>query len=488
MNPHRLARIQQGAALADEERRGYRYTRRGALALGLAAAGSTLLSGCLSTSRHPYISKIYDSPAQRHSPDRNPIIVIPGILGSRLEVADSGELAWGILGGGYLRHHFEDIAFPMEEGKALSELHDNLVPAGVLDRVRVNLGASIQVKAYGQLLSSLGVGGYRDETLGTSGAIDYGNEHFTCFQFGYDWRRSSVENAALLGAFIREKKAYVETENRKRYGDSRPVRFDLVAHSMGSLVARYFLQYRTRPLPTDGSLPALDWSGARDVEKLIVVAPPNAGSTTAAEQLLNGYRPAPILGEFPPALLGTMPALYELLPRHRHGSVIDETDTPVNLFDPAVWKERQLGLLASPEDATLKRLLPSVDSRDERLRVAEDHLQKCLVNAERFHAALDRPAARPENTRLYLFAGDATPTLDRIRLTGKGRALKDAEAPGDGTVTRASALLSASPDKDGFVPRSPVDWNQTTFIAADHLGLTSNATFTDNVLHLLLDS
>ena len=42
-----------------------------------------------------------------------------------------------------------------------------------------------------QLLGVLGVGGYRDMDLGLAGAIDYGTDHFTCFQFDYDWRRDN---------------------------------------------------------------------------------------------------------------------------------------------------------------------------------------------------------------------------------------------------------------------------------------------------------
>lgn len=476
-----------GGAAARPIGKAGRITRRSLFRFGLAAAGGLLPTAGLSAPAHRYLSRIYDVPARRHGPDRNPIIVIPGILGSRLEIADTGEPAWGVLGGGYLRRHFEDIAFPMEAGIPLRELHDDLVPAGVLDRLRVNLGASIQVKAYGQLLSALGVGGYRDEDLGRSGAIDYGDEHFTCFQFGYDWRRSSVENAALLGKFIREKKRYVEQENRRRFGVTSPVKFDVVAHSMGGLVARYFLHYGDQALPEDGSLPDLNWGGARDIEKLIVVGTPNAGSASAARQLINGYRPAPVLGEFPPSLLATMPSLYELLPRARHGRVRDAAGASLDLFDPEEWTKHELAFFADDQAKTLARLLPGIEGGEARREVARDHLRKCLLNAERFHAAMDRPAELPEGTKMYLFAGDATTTLDGIGVDGRGRAVEDGDAPGDGTVTRASALGAGPPHENGISADPLVDWSHTTFIAADHLGLTSNPTFIDNVLHLLLD-
>jgi hypothetical protein len=55
------------------------------------------------------------------------------------------------------------------------------------------------------ILMALGVGGYRDQGLSDAGAIDYGDDHFTCFQFDYDWRRDIVENARALEKFIQKK-------------------------------------------------------------------------------------------------------------------------------------------------------------------------------------------------------------------------------------------------------------------------------------------
>ena len=111
--------------------------------------------------------------------------------------------------------------------------------------MRINLlGIPVTASAYAQILATLGVGGYRDEQLGKAGAIDYGDDHYTCFQFDYDWRRDNVENAQRLHRFILAKREYVRAEIRKRYGADRPdVKFDIVAHSMGGLITRYFLQY-----------------------------------------------------------------------------------------------------------------------------------------------------------------------------------------------------------------------------------------------------
>lgn len=61
-------------------------------------------------------------------------------------------------------------------------------------------------------------------------------------------------------------------------------------------------------------------------------------------------------------------------------------------------------------------------------------------------------------------------------------------APGDGTVTRASALLDERLD-GRWTPRlrSPIAWRRVLFLFTDHLGLTRDPAFIDNVLYILLE-
>ena len=66
-----------------------------------------------------------------------------------------------------------------------------------------------------------------------------------------------MENARRLHEFILEKRAYVIAELKRRHGIDRPdLKFDIVAHSMGGLLTRYYLRYGAADLPTDGSTPA----------------------------------------------------------------------------------------------------------------------------------------------------------------------------------------------------------------------------------------
>lgn len=57
-----------------------------------------------------------------------------------------------------------------------------------------------------------------------------------------------------------------------------------------------------------------------------------------------------------------------------------------------------------------------------------------------------------------------------------------------GLVTRRSALLDQRVGSR-WSPRlvSPIRWTSVTFLSTDHIGLTKDAAFTDNVLFLLLE-
>ena len=62
------------------------------------------------------------------------------------------------------------------------------------------------------------------------------------------------------------------------------------------------------------------------------------------------------------------------------------------------------------------------------------------------------------------------------------------KAPGDGTVLRTSALMDERVGRDRATRlESPIDWHRVTFLFKDHLGLTADPTFSDNLLFLLLE-
>jgi hypothetical protein len=218
------------------------------------------------------------------------------------------------------------------------------------------------------------------------------------------------------------------------------------------------------------------------------VGTPNEGSAEALLNLVEGRDFSWLLPEFPPAVLGTMPSLYQLLPRTRHARVVDGAGRTLDLFDPALWATLGWGLASPAQDRVLAELLPGVARPDERRRIAIDHLRKSLDRARRFQASLDLPAAPPPGTSLHLIAGDSEPTASLLAVGPGGRLRVAARDPGDGTVTRASAIAD---ERVGGAWRpevaSPVAWDRVTFLFRDHLGITTDPAFTDNLLYLLLE-
>ena len=456
-----------------------------------------LLAGCTAKLYNPDLGGLYNELIQSEDPYRNPVVVVPGAFGSKLKDSDSGQPVWGAFGPGSASPRNPEgarlIALPMREGATLAELGDGVRPNGVLDRVRINIaGLQVRLKAYFYMLATLGAA-YRDEELGSSGAINYCKKHYTCFQFDYDWRRDIVESAKRLHTFIMNKRAYVQAETAKCYGiKDLDVKFDIVAHSMGGLVARYYVRYGTADLPADGSLPPLTGAGARYVENLVMVGIPNAGSVDALINLIEGMKVAPLLPKYEAALLGTMPSAYQLLPRGRHGALVDAADPQKrieDIHDPRLWVRMGWGLADPGQGIVLQKLLPGVKDAAQRRRIALDHQRKTLQRAKQFAAAMDVPAAPPANLALFLIVGDAVPTEAVVAVDQDSGVIKLIKrAPGDGTVLRSSALMDERIGT-GRLGRleSPIGWASVQFLFRDHIGLTKDPAFTDNLLYFLFE-
>ena len=458
----------------------------------LALVGLWLV-GCASGPRVPDLGRLYDRLAQDHSSDRNPVVVIPGLLGSNLVDAASGTTVWGAFGGDYANPNEPEgarlVALPMRRGDRLDELVDRVRENGALESIEVRvLGLPIGVNAYFQILMALGaIGGYRDAAIDS---VDYGDDHFTCFQFAYDWRRDISESAARLHEFLVDEREAVTREYERRGMPADDVRFDVVAHSMGGLVLRYFLRYGSATLPDDGSLPELTWAGAELVERAILVGTPNAGSMVAFEELLTGTKIGPFTPRYRPAIVGTMPAAYQLLPRSRHGAWATTTGQRFeSIYDVATWERNGGGLFDESESACIEFLLPDVPEAIERRAITRDHVGKCLRRAEQLHRALDVPATPPDGTELFLAVGDATDTKATAFLDATdGSVVRYECEAGDGTVLRSSALGDERVGGE-FRPRlvSPIGWERVMFFFDDHLGLTQSAAFIDNLLFTLLE-
>ena len=125
--------------------------------------------------------------------------------------------------------------------------------------------------------------------------------------FGYDWRRSMVENAGSLRKFV--------CDLQQKYPEA-PIY--IVAHSMGGLIVRYWLDFSSENKCANGV--------NLKVIEVLYVATPHRGSVKAVFSLLAGFRYflddswyAPLNNLFGPLNKAgpTFQSLYELLPSAR---------------------------------------------------------------------------------------------------------------------------------------------------------------------------
>ena len=412
----------------------------------------------------------------------NPVIVIPGVLGSRLVAdADSASI-WG-----EWRSGFKDpgsgsgaklFGLPMALDEPLDELRSRSRVDGTLGIVRGTVvGVPVQITASGSVMSALGVESHADtfsaerEAPAAAGAA--------AFEYSYDWRRSLDESAIDFKAFLQRVTRFLQVQRQS----TEPIRFDVVAHSMGGLLLRYFLQFGGQLLPYDGGGPRLNWEGSAYIDKAIILGTPNAGSLRMVERLVRGIPGNPLHPAYGPVLIGTMPAGYMLLPRRRHAPC---ATGDVDLLDPEFWLARDWGIAASWLEEDRARQMPGVDSPGKRLEIAEDHLRKCLRNARVFQEAMDLPIEWvPPGVEFHLFVGNATRTPSEFAGDRGDRGDRDVRwtrhEPGDGTVLASSARLD---EADG---RSPIPWMSITGSGAGHMGLLKDQKLLRGVVELLTD-
>lgn len=442
---------------------------RGAWARVWALVGALLLCACGHAPMQPDLAHIYA--AARGAPDRTPLIVIPGLFGSKLRRVDTQETLW-----------------PGPWQRVLFSAYRELGPDGPALEAYELAEQVLGIDFYGPLLDTLTRhGGYRRTQAGQPPPGDAR----ALYVFPYDWRQDNTRHAAALEALI--------AQIRLDHGQA-DLRVDLVAHSMGGLVARYYLRYGPSDV-LDGSPQLITLHGASRVRKLVLLGTPNFGAISALQGLLEGE---PIgLRRMPPELLAAMPSAYQLLPHPLAHWLIDDTgrvrDEPLYLAQ--TWERLQMGVF-DPALAARVRAQPQGEARLRDLRAG---FARDLERARRLAWMLSTPEPHTP-IRYVLFGGNCAPTPARLLLSeqdGPPRVLTSARAlrqprrgvpyeqlmrePGDGRVTKPSLLAretldpSAPQQEEAFLPLA-----YHFFLCERHDRLTSNVNFQDNLLHILL--
>ncbi len=211
------------------------------------------------------------------------VVLLPGILGSAL--ARDGKEVWapspGAIGRALwtLGRSVRSLALdddPWEQ----DDLGDGVVATRVMPDIHIIPGL-------------WGIDGYTAISRMITDRFDVVPGE-TYVEFPYDWRRDNRVAARRLRE-LADKKLHAQ---RQRNPDAKLV---LVGHSMGGLVARYFLE-------------CLD--GWRDTRMLITFGTPHRGSLNAIDFLVNGFvkKVGPLKIADLTDLLRSLTSVYQLLP------------------------------------------------------------------------------------------------------------------------------------------------------------------------------
>jgi pimeloyl-ACP methyl ester carboxylesterase len=461
-------------------------TRRLAL-VGVALAGALSFS-VLWQSRTPDLRRLYASGMERV--EVPPVIIVPGILGSRLRERKSGRELWP---GSVFNVLFSARSLALDiDPKTLEPRPDDIE---AYDLFRGLLARDF----YGAIVETLErQGGYVRGEPGhpaTAGKRRY-------YIFPYDWRQDNVITARKLDALIEQ--------IRRDYGEPR-LKVDIVAHSMGGLITRYYIQYGVTDVLDGNDFPA-DFGGAEKIRTAILLGTPNLGSVNALHSLLAGHK----VGRqaIPAEALATMPSVYELLPHPVTNWIVDIKGNPLerDLYFVGTWISYKWSIFDPEIEQRVRARFASVAAGNAYLGVLQDYFAKRIERARRFVWSLTYNESQNAPVKLVVFGGDCTLTPARVVVEREPGAATDAGAlvrllpseiqapapgvdysrlmlePGDGEVTKPSLLARQSLDptvsrsEDVFFPLA-----YAFFLCVDHEHLTGNINFQDNLLNVLLE-
>ncbi len=295
----------------------------------------------------------------------NPVVAIPGYYGSKLVDAVHKNLIW-IDGHGLLNPEVTLEALRLDIGDP-----NRVIPLGILDAVTI-LPPFWDPEFYKALTAFL-----RD------------NLRLVTFEFFYDWRKSIADGADLL-----------HNQILRWANETGADRFDLVAHSLGGLVARAYLEKH----------------GPGRIDRLITLGTPHKGALVTFKAVVQGSK----VFTFPAAKVKqvsrTTPSAYELLPSDAADGLFTLNGQGASAFQSDVWCATQ----------------PMKD----------------LLAAARVQVASLLPPVLPVDS--YFVYGTRTDTFSGAAFAN-GSTTFDSSDRGDGTIPQVSASgqgLTAAPGKD----------------------------------------
>ena len=347
---------------------------------------------------------------------------------------------------------------------------------------------------YGKIVTTLGdTGGYQLIKVGENVNPNQKNYYI----FHYDWRQDNVITARQFAEFI--------DQIRIDYGVP-DLKVDIVAHSMGGLITRYYIRYGGQDVIGDNDFTdKIDMYGGDRVRRVILLGTPNLGSIKTLYRFITGVEIG--FRSIGTETLATMPSLYQLFPHPLNDWIVKSDGAPLDrdLFDVNIWKRFQWSIFSPKVRERILAKFENKSAGEKHLQILEAYFEKHLERARRFVWSLTVPLP-DDHPKFIVFGGACTLTPARIVVEEvEGESIirmtpdeitqpvegVDYDAllfePGDGSVTKASLLGRNSLDpsvkrhKYSFFPL-----HHTIFLCEKHNSLTGNVNFQDNLLNELL--
>lgn len=418
--------------------------------------------------------------------DQPPVVLIHGVLGSKLRDKTTNKDLWPGPATRLFLSDYSDIAFDIDP--------DSLAPmSNNIEAYAISEGA-VGKDFYGKIVKTLGdAAGYKLAKIGE--AVDPKQKNY--YIFHYDWRQDNVVSATQLADFINE--ILVDYKNPD-------LKVDIIAHSMGGLIARYYIRYGKQDVLEDNDFDKkVTMYGGDRVRRVVLLGTPNLGSVKTLNLFINGVNTG--LKQIGTETLATMPSLYQLFPHPLNNWIVNGKGDPLNrdLFDVETWRRFQWSIFDPKVRERIRAKFDNQHDAEQYIATLEHYFNKRLERARRFVWSLT--VALPErHPKLTVFGGGCTLTSARIvveevdgesliRMHPKdiSQAVEGVDydalllEPGDGSVTKASLLgrntLDPSIKRHKYI-HLPI--KQSFFLCVKHNSLTSNLNFQDNLLNTLL--
>jgi hypothetical protein len=342
------------------------------------------------------------------------VIVIPGILGSRLvrPSAKGDVTVWDMS----LRT-LPRVLKEARDGSLTLKSHDGKPDDDVVARELFN---------YQLLPGFFGVDDYEPLLRSLRSVLPSPKQLLT---FPYDWRGSNVFAAEALATM-----ALPALHDWRRASGRSQARLWLICHSMGGLVARYFCEHL---------------GGAEVTAALVTFGTPHRGAMKALDKLVNGMSLALGLLDLS-ATVRSLPSAYELLPLYPAIRVAGPADQVVmkrvaDFFDldpvTGAAAERKSGLQALPH-LDVGMLRRAIEFHRNIRQPAEARWRDGTPSPYQLRAFFNRRQVTPTSGR---WANGRLEVLDTVPVRVEGGELQE-NRRGDGTVPSSSALPIEWPD------------------------------------------